>query len=200
VRAAPSPGRLLAWLHDQAERGWSGPAVFGWGFVQGSVLPGPADVVYAPLALAHPPRALRLALLAAAGSIMGGLVAYALGTQLVGGGDGWLVPLLSRIGITPASLEPFHARMDRWGWLLVLVATVSPLSTKLVCLAAGAFGVPLAPFMAALAGGRTARTVTIALVAGQAGRRLAARLGVAAGEDGMASPGLPTPPAGPRDR
>jgi membrane protein YqaA with SNARE-associated domain len=138
---------------------------------QGSVVPGPADIMYAPLAVANRPRALRLALLAAAGSTIGGLIAYGIGTQLGSGADtGQIAALLAKVGITPATLAPWHERLDRWGWALVLLATVSPLSTKLVCIAAGAVGVAPVPFMAALASGRTARTTTVAWLAGRIGQ------------------------------
>ncbi|MCU0649132.1 MAG: hypothetical protein MUF00_14115 [Gemmatimonadaceae bacterium] len=161
---------LLARLHHIAERGWSGTVVFGWGLLQGSVLPGPADVVYAPLAAAHRHRALRLALLAAAGSIVGGIIAYGIGTQLSVMREASAIGrVLGAVGITPAALAPWRERVQEWGWALVLLATVSPLSTKLVCIAAGAFGVAPVPFLAALAAGRTARTTTIAWLASRAG-------------------------------
>lgn len=151
--------------------------VFGWGVLQGSVLPGPADVVYAPLAAAHPARARALAVWAALGSVIGGVIAYAIGTQLGGASDtGWITRTLETIGVSQATLAPWEARLTRWGWALVLLATVSPLSTKLVCIAAGAVGVAPVPFLAALAAGRTARTQVVAWLAARAGSVLAARV------------------------
>jgi membrane protein YqaA with SNARE-associated domain len=60
--------------------------------------------------------------------------------------------------------------------MLVLLSTVSPLSTKLVCIGAGAFGVPFWPYFAALALGRVGRFGVIGLIVRFAGDRLVARL------------------------
>jgi membrane protein YqaA with SNARE-associated domain len=140
--------------------------VLVWGLLQGSVVPGPADVVYAPLAAASPRRAVRLALLAALGSTVGGVIAYSIGAALAGDGiEGPLARALATVGITVEAIAPWRARIAQWGWALVLLATVSPLSTKAVCIAAGAVSVSPLPFVAALAFGRTVRTLTIAVVA-----------------------------------
>ena len=53
---------------------------------------------------------------------------------------------------------------------------MSPLSTKLVCIGGGAFGVPFLPFVAALAAGRVARFAVVGLVVRLAGDRLLARI------------------------
>jgi membrane protein YqaA with SNARE-associated domain len=60
--------------------------------------------------------------------------------------------------------------------MLVLLSTVSPLSTKLVCIGAGAFGVPFPAYVLALAFGRVARFGTLGLIVRFAGDRLVARL------------------------
>ncbi|MCU0634250.1 MAG: hypothetical protein MUE41_05200 [Gemmatimonadaceae bacterium] len=184
LRADGRGARLLAWLHAQAERGWSGSVILAWGVLQGSVVPGPADVVYAPLAAAHASRAVRFALLAALGSTIGGVIAYAIGTQVGVMDDGGVVSrALARLGIDAVALEPWRARTIAWGWALVLLATVSPLSTKLVCVAAGAFGVAPISFLAALAAGRTARTLSIAWLASRVGRAVSG--GDSAGEEAL---------------
>src|SRR3712207_5132060 len=50
------------------------------------------------------------------------------------------------------------------GLWLVLLSTVTPLSGKLVAIAAGAFGVPVLPFAATIAAGRGARYAVVAVV------------------------------------
>jgi hypothetical protein len=66
--------------------------------------------------------------------------------------------------------------------MLVALSTVSPLSSKVVCLAAGAFGVPVWQFVPALAAGRLARYGTLAVLIRVAGPRfldaLSRRVGV----------------------
>jgi membrane protein YqaA with SNARE-associated domain len=153
--------RLLARFHGWAESGWGGPAVGGWGFLQGSVMPGPTDTVLVPLGLSDPGRVFRLALWATLGATLGGLAAYGLGFS---GGDRFALPLLERLGVSASVLARTESALAAHGWLVVALSTVSPLSSKAVCVAAGAFGVPLWQFLPALAMGRAARFFTIALV------------------------------------
>jgi len=48
-------------LHDRLQRwadaGWSSGVVFGWGLLQGVIVPGVADLFLLPLALARPEKA-----------------------------------------------------------------------------------------------------------------------------------------------
>lgn len=190
--------RLLARCHQWAESGWGGAAVGGWGFLQGSVVPGPSDAVLIPLGIADPGRVYRLAAWATLGATLGGLVAYLIGLTAF---DQLGRPLLELIGVSPARLAASRDAFARHGWQLVLLSTVSPLSTKAICLAAGAFGVPAWQFAPALLAGRALRFLAIALAVRLAGPRmldwLSRRVGVApltsvsvpvsGGDDGTAS-------------
>ena len=160
---------LYATLHRWGESGWSRSAVGGWGFLQGSVVPGPSDVVLVPLGLADPPRAFALAAFATAGATTGGLVAYLIGSQLF---DTVGRNVLDLFAVSPATWESHRALFENRGWLVVLLSTISPLSTKFACIAAGAFGVPLGEFALALFGGRATRFTAIALAVRFAGERL----------------------------
>lgn len=133
----------------------------GWGFLQGSVVPGPTDIVLVPLGISDPGRVFRLALWATAGATLGGLVAYSIGLF---GGEQVALPLLERYGVAPAVLERARAAVEERGWMVVALSTISPLSAKVVCLAAGAFGVPLWQFVPALLLGRAARFLSIGAV------------------------------------
>jgi len=164
---------LLARLHRWAESGHAGSAVCTWNALQGSVVPGPSEGLLLPLGLADPPRALRLALWAALGATAGGLVAYAIGAfafERVG----W--PLVELFGVSAARWATLEGLFRRHGALLVVLSTVSPLSTKFVCIGAGTFGVPFAPFALALGAGRLGRFGLVGLVLRFAGERLLQRL------------------------
>lgn len=164
---------VLAMFYRWAESGWGGSAVAAWGLLQSSVVPGPTEAVLVPLGLADPRRVFRLAMFAIAGSVVGGVVAYTIGA----GGAGNLAPrLLEFAGVAPASLDATRALFERHGWLLVLTSTVSPLSAKVVCLAAGAFGLPFWQFLPALLIGRTVRNLLVATVVRAAGPALQRRL------------------------
>ncbi len=160
---------LYAALHRWGESGWSGSAVGGWGVLQGSVVPGPSDALLVPLGLADPRRALVLALWATAGATIGGIVAYAIGGHLLGGVSN---SLISWATVDSPNWEFRRAQFESHGWKIVALSTVSPLSTKFVCMAAGAFGMPFPEFSLALLAGRGARFLAVGIVLTFAGKRL----------------------------
>ena len=164
---------LLARLHQWAESGWAGSATATWGVLQGSVVPGPADALLVPLGLADPPRAPRLAAWACAGAIVGGIAIYLVGRDAF---DALGRPLLDLFGVGPERLAASRALFEQRGWMMVLLGAVSPISTKAMCLGAGAFGVPFAPFVAALGAGRIVRFAVVGLVLRLAGDRMDAIL------------------------
>lgn len=165
--------RLIVALHRWAESGWAGAATAMWELLQSSVLPGPSGVVFAPLAVADPPRAPRLAAWALAGAVVGGCIAYFIGAHAF---DALGRPMLSAFGLGEARLAASEATFARHGWLLVFLSTISPLSTKLTCIAAGAFGLPIEQFFPALLVGRAMRFVVLTLLLRYAGERLLKRL------------------------
>ena len=159
----------LGRLHRWAEAGWAPHATALWGAMQGSVFPGPADALLVPLGIADPPRVGRLALAALAGATAGGMIAYGIGAfafEEVGR------PLLHLFGISDGTIASSERLFDRRGWLIVLTAAVTPIPMKLVCMAAGAFGVPVLPFFLALVGGRGVRFAAIAIAVRLAGERI----------------------------
>jgi membrane protein YqaA with SNARE-associated domain len=143
------------------------PSTFLWNFAQGSVVPGPAELLLIPLALADRAKAWPLAIAAAAGSVLGGCVAYWLGVAAfatVG------KPLLALIGITDAALARAMALMVDHGWLFILGSTLTPISSKAVSIGAGAVGMPFPLFALALGLGRVIRfSIDATLVRASAG-------------------------------
>src|SRR5689334_6811378 len=165
--------RVIAALHRWAESGWAGTATATWEVLQSSVVPGPSGAVFAPLAVADPDRAPRLACWGAVGAIAGGCIAYLIGSQAF---DGFGRDALSALGVNAARLASTEAMFERHGWLIVFVATISPLSTKVVSIAAGAFGLPFVEFIPALAIGRVLRFAVLTVLLRFAGERLERRL------------------------
>ena len=168
-RVSSGAVRMLARLHRVAEAGWAATAVGVWGFLQASVVPGPVDGVLVPLGLADPRRAWHFAGAALVGCMLGALLAYAIGAlafESIGRGVfGWL-------GITRGEVEQFRAMFKEKGLWLVLLATFTPLPSKPVAIAAGAFGVPLIPFAAIILAGRGIRYGVIAAVVRYFGDRV----------------------------
>ena len=165
--------RILGALHRWAESGWAGSATATWEFFQSSVVPGPSGAVFAPLAVADPPRAPRLALWATVGAVVGGCIAFFIGAH---GFDSLVESIFSTLGISTATMNASEAMFERHGWLLVFVSTIAPLSTKLTSIAAGAFGLPFVQFLPALIVGRALRFAALTLILRFAGERIAARL------------------------
>lgn len=164
--------RAHAALHRWAESGWAGHAVGTWSVLQGSVVPGPSDALLAPLSIADPPRAYRLAAWATAGAFLGGIIAYAIGATAF---DTIGARMLDWMGMAPGAVEARRSAFERHGWALVALSTITPLPTKIVCLAAGAFGVPEWAFGASLLFGRGARFAVVAALCRVAGARIAAK-------------------------
>jgi membrane protein YqaA with SNARE-associated domain len=125
--------------------------------------------VFAPLALSDPERVARLALWATIGATVGGFIAYAIGAHAF---EGFGRPLLALLGVRPTTLAASEALFHRRGWMLVALSAVSPLSAKLTCIAAGAFGVPMPQFALAITLGRAARFTVLSLVLRYAGEHL----------------------------
>jgi membrane protein YqaA with SNARE-associated domain len=164
---------LIARLHRWAESGHAGSAVCTWNALQGSVVPGPSEALLVPLGLADPPRAPRLAAWAALGAIAGGLAAYAIGLWAF---DTVGQPLLELFGVGPRQFARLEGLFRARGAWLILLSTVSPLSTKLTCIGAGAFGMPFLPFLGALVVGRAARFAVVGWLVRVAGDRMLAAL------------------------
>ena len=165
--------RAIAALHRWAESGWAGAATATWEVMQSSVVPGPSGAVFAPLAVADPPRAPRLALWGLAGAVVGGSIAYLIGARAF---EELGRPVLSMLGVSPATIASSERMFDQHGWKIVFVSTISPLSTKLTCIAAGAFGVPFAALFPALLVGRAIRFAVLTVLLRLAGERLLPRL------------------------
>jgi membrane protein YqaA with SNARE-associated domain len=153
--------RALAALHRLAEAGWAATAVAAWALLQGSVVPGPVDGVIVPLGLADPRRVWQFAWSALVGSTLGALVAYTIGAVAF---EGVGRTVLGWLGVGTPEIEQVRGMFQEKGIWLVLLSTVTPLSTKFVAIAAGAFGIPVIPFLGAIAAGRALRYSVVAVV------------------------------------
>jgi len=165
--------RLIATLHRWAESGWAGTATATWEVLQGSVVPGPSGAIFAPLVVADPERGPKLACWGVAGAVVGGCLAYLIGAQAF---ESVGRAVLTTLGVNEATLVSSAGMFARHGWMLVFISTISPLSTKLTCIAAGAFALPLPQFLPALMAGRAIRFAVLTLLLRFAGERLESRV------------------------
>jgi len=152
------------------------PTTFAWNLGQASVVPGPSELLMLPLAIADPERTNVLATVACLGSVLGGCLAYWLGAVAF---DPVGRPLLALLGVGDAGIARAIELMARYGWLLIVSSTLTPISSKAIMITAGATGLSFPGFLAALVAGRVLRyTLIVVLLRASAGpmHQLRARL------------------------
>lgn len=164
--------RLYRTFERWANAGWANSVVFGWGLLQASFVPGLVDVLFLPLAIAKPQNAYKLALASAAGTVLGSIGLYWVGALALAQLSG---PMANWLGVGASELAHMQQILDRYGWMAIFASTMSPLSTKLTSVASGAFNVPFAGFLAALAAGRLTRVLIFAYLVRNGGAKSVAK-------------------------
>lgn len=127
-------------------------------FAESVFFPIPPDVLLAPMVLAKPANAWRLATLTTIASIVGGSVGYLLGYMMF---DPWIQPLITEFGYQTR----FDTAMNwfkEWGVWVVFIAGFSPIPYKLFTVSAGFLQMAFIPFLIASAIGRGMRFFLVA--------------------------------------
>lgn len=149
----PLYDRVLLWAAHPRARLYLGSL----SFAESSFFPIPPDVMLAPMVLARPVDAWRLALLTTLTSVAGGLLGYLIGYFALDLVEPWLVSAGYWEGYLQVS-EWFQV----WGFWAVLAAGFSPVPYKLFTIAAGALGMFLPAFALASVVGRGGRFFLVA--------------------------------------
>ena len=139
----------------------------GLSFAESSFFPIPPDVMLAPMVLARPERAWRLAAITTVASVVGGLAGYFIGVFALEA----VAPLLADAGYADA-YETARSWFAAWGFWVMVLAGFSPIPYKVFTIAAGAMVVPLMPFVIASALGRGVRFLLVALLVAWGGPRV----------------------------
>jgi len=127
-------------------------------FAESVFFPIPPDVLLAPMVLAKPKKAWRLASLTTLSSIIGGSVGYLLGYLMF---EPWIQPLITEFGYQ----QRFDTAMNwfsEWGVWVVFIAGFSPIPYKLFTVSAGFLQMAFLPFLLASAIGRGLRFFLVA--------------------------------------
>ena len=137
--------RAYDWTMSLAAHRHAVPALFLVAFIESSVFPIPPDVLIIPMVLAARQRAWIIAGVATVGSVLGGVVGYAIGLFLY---EAAAQPLLAFYGYGAKFLE-FQDRYQEWGAWIVFFAGLTPFPYKVITIASGVVQMDLAIFVLA---------------------------------------------------
>jgi len=149
----PLYDRVLGWAAHPKARWYLG----GLSFAESSFFPVPPDVMLAPMTLARPLDAWKLAMLTTLTSVAGGLLGYCIGYFALDLVEPWL----RTAGYWEGYLQ-VRAWFQEWGFWAVLAAGFSPIPYKLFTIAAGAMAMFLPAFALASLFGRGGRFFLVA--------------------------------------
>lgn len=167
--------RLFGPLYDRV-LGWAAHPKARWylgalSFAESSFFPVPPDVMLAPMTLARPIDAWRLAALTTVASVLGGVLGYLIGYFALDLVEPWMVSA----GYWEGYLQ-VRNWFQTWGFWAVLAAGFSPIPYKLFTIAAGALAMFLPVFVLASIVGRGGRFFLVAGLIRWGGAPMEARL------------------------
>lgn len=136
--------RLYDWTMSLADHPRALWALFAVAFLESSVFPIPPDILMIPMILAAPTRAWRIAGVALAGSVLGGILGYAIGALAF---DSIGQPILSALGKADSAAE-FNQKFNDFGFWPVLIAGLTPFPYKVITIMSGWTGLPFGTFVA----------------------------------------------------
>jgi membrane protein YqaA with SNARE-associated domain len=129
-------------------------------FLESSFFPIPPDVMIVPMVLARPLEAWRIALVATAASVLGGLLGYFIGYALLETLGEWIIHLY---GLADKVAE-YQAAYNEWGLWIILIKGLTPIPYKLVTIASGMAHFSLGVFIVASILTRGARFFLLAVL------------------------------------
>lgn len=133
------------WTLRQADKPYAQWILFAVAFAESSVFPLPPDILLLPMCIAQRAKALRFALLCTIGSVLGGLLGYAIGALVFETLGKWVVETYH----LQAAFDKFHAGFNEWGVWIILAKGLTPIPYKLVTIASGVAQFPLLAFVLA---------------------------------------------------
>ena len=138
-------------------------------FCESSFFPIPVDVMIAPMAIARPNMAVRIALIATVASVLGGLFGYFIGIALFEVLEPWL-------GHYRSIYEEAQNLLMKHGFWIIFVAGFSPIPYKAFTIAAGMVSLSLPVFFVASVLSRGLRFFLVSLIMARLGPIVEERL------------------------
>jgi membrane protein YqaA with SNARE-associated domain len=150
--------RLYDWVLSLAHSRHGDAALFALSLAESSFFPIPPDVLQIALTLERRSKAFYYAAVSAVGSVLGGVVGYAIGWgvwELVQG-------FFFRFIIKEEAFRRVEGLYNEYDFWCVFAAAFTPIPYKVFTIAAGVFSVSLPAFVVASAVGRSARFFLVA--------------------------------------
>ena len=151
--------RAYDWTMRTASHRKAPQALFWVAFAESSVFPIPPDVMLIPMVVANRAKAWLYAAICTVGSVLGGIVGYAIGYFLYETRG----PVADqRSTASPRNSRPTVAAYNEWGLWIILIKGFTPIPYKLVTIASGAAAFDFWVFIAASIVTRGARFFLVA--------------------------------------
>ncbi|MDK4805992.1 MAG: YqaA family protein [Novosphingobium aromaticivorans] len=143
--------RLYDWTLAKAAHPRAAWWLFLFAFMEASFFPVPPHPLLGLMCLAEPKKAVRYAAMATAGSVLGGLLGYAIGHFLY---DSVGTQLLALLHLSE-SFPKAACYLREYGVEIIVIKGATPIPFKLLTITAGFIGMPLVPFILASVVSRT---------------------------------------------
>ena len=150
--------RLYDWVLHWAETPYATPALFILAFAESSFFPVPPDILLIALAISIPAGSFRYAVICSVGSVLGGMLGYAIGLfgyETIGRP---IVELYQGQDI----MDMIKVQYDTYGFWGVLAAAITPIPYKVFTISSGFFKFSFLSFMIASIVGRSFRFFLVA--------------------------------------
>lgn len=149
---------MYDWTMSWAERPGGAWALFFIAVVESSFFPIPPDVLLIALCAGQPKRSLRFAAICSLGSVVGGMIGYAIGYGAWHAVRDLFIPYVFSQGVFDKVAELYQGN----AFLAILTAAFTPIPYKVFTIAAGVFEVNFWTLVIASIIGRSARFFLVA--------------------------------------
>jgi len=146
--------KAYANLASWSEKPYGEHILFWFALAESCVVPLPADPLLLALCTGAPKRSLRFALICGLGSVLGGILGYAIGYYAF---ESIGTVLLQTYDPDMKVFHEVEGIYEKWGFWGVLMAAVTPIPYKIFTLASGVFDFHFGQFILASVIGRNAR-------------------------------------------
>ncbi|WP_297029757.1 YqaA family protein [Thermogutta sp.] len=129
--------RLYDWVLHWADTPYGTPALFLLAVAESSFFPIPPDVLQIALSVARPKRSFYYALVSGVGSVLGGILGYAIGLLLWAAVGGFFMQYVP--GFTQENIEYVGRLYEQNAFWAIVCAGFTPIPYKVFTIAAGVF-------------------------------------------------------------